>query len=196
MEGQTMYIQIKELPSHLSYLLETQIGYRRADIEVIPTETVSPSYAGSDGQKGFFMMLNLETGAMKMHSGSWGGANMFNPENRVDLDLNSYRIPQNAIVVKGSTGHHCFATIYCSPSSLLNRSLPSPSHFVTEDEKRALYCFAAIKGGKYRRDELKRYKVTETLIQSLEDRGLLKSNKAGHRQITTEGRNARGNYVA
>lgn len=189
-----MYIRTKELPSGIQNVLESSVGYHRDDIEVKVTETVSPCDAGMDGMRGFFVMLNIATGKLERLNGSWGGSNMFNPSNRVDLDTNAYPIPDNVIVIKGSTGGRgTFATIYCSPSSVVRDSLPAPS-IVSELEKRALYCFAALKGGKYRRDELARYSVTESVLTGLEEKGLIKANKAGARRITTEGRNARGAF--
>ena len=186
-----MYIRTKALPIAIQTGLET-VGYHRDDVEVIVTETVSPSNAGMDGMRAFFVMLDISTGKTEHLNGSWGGPNMFNPRNRVDLDLSSYKIPNDVIVIKGSSGGRgCFSTIYCSPSSIVRDSLPAPS-IVSEVEKRALYCFASIKGGHYRRDELARYHVTEDVLVGLESKGLIKANKAGARRITTEGRNARG----
>ena len=189
-----MYIRTKELPSGIQNVLENRAGYHRADIEVIVMESVSPSNAGMDGMRAFFIILNIATGQVEEMLGSWGGPNMFNPKNRVDLDLNEYKIPDNVIVIKGSSGGRgTFATIYCSPSSVVRESLSAPSE-VSEIEKRALYCFAAIKGGHYRRDELARYHVTEGVLCGLERKGLIKANKAGARRITTDGRNARGTF--
>ncbi len=189
-----MYIRTKELPSGIQNVLENRAGYHRTDIEVIPTETVSPSNAGMDGMRAFFIMLDIATGKVEQLTGSWGGANMFNPQNRVDLDLASYPIPDDVIVIKGSSGGRgCFAAIYCSPSSVVRDSLPVPSD-VSELEERALYCFDAIKGGHYRRDELARYQVTEDVLEGLEEKGLIVANKVGARRITTEGRNARGAF--
>lgn len=185
-----MYIRTKELPSGIQNVLETSAGYHREDIEIIVVETVSPCDAGMDGMRGFFIMLNIATGQIERLNGSWGGANMFNPSNRVDLDTSAYQIPDNVIVIKGSSGGRgTFASIYCSPSSVVRDSLPAPE-LVSEIEKTALYCFAALKGGKYRRDELARYGVTEAVLVGLEEKGLIKANKAGARRITTEGRNA------
>ena len=54
-----------------------------------------------------------------------------------------------------------------------------------------LYCFAAIKGGEYRRDEMRRRNVSAATVDSLVERGYLKRNRAGATQITTQGKNAR-----
>jgi hypothetical protein len=75
---------------------------------------------------------------------------------------------------------------------VIGRFLPSgDDETLTDSEQQAIYCFAAIKGGEYRRDEMRRRNVTDDVVDSLVSRGYLKRNKAGATQITTKGKNAR-----
>jgi hypothetical protein len=183
-----MHIRTKELPITLQDALRT-LGYHKTDIEVEALETVSPHDAGGQGRRGFFAAVELSTGEINVTRGSWGGANMFNPRNRVDLDQGEYPIPENTAAIQGSGGYGgTWATVYVRPTSLAGL-LPEPAS-LTEEERQALYCHISIKGGTYRRDELRTRGVTERTLLDLVEKGLLKQNKAGARSVTTEGKNA------
>src|SRR2546429_9523139 len=152
--------------SSLSPLIQSalrSIGYHRADVEVIPAEKVSPSAGGGDGQKGFLYMINLTNGESKRIDGSWGGANMFNRDNPVDLDTASYALPPNGVVIKGSVGYRGFATVYVPLAAAAN-FLPLPTTELTQVEKDGLYCHRGIKGGEARREERGRGKAQTAVI--------------------------------
>lgn len=136
-------------------------------------------------------MVNLDTGARKTFIGSWGGSNMF-VSSPVDDSDGVGTLPPYGAVIRGSTGYpRTFATIYAHPAAM-GRFLPSGEPDETTDaEQQALYCYVSIKGGEYRRDELRRRNVTDDVIDGLVAGGYLKRNKAGAVQITTAGKNAR-----
>jgi hypothetical protein len=185
-----MYVEVKTLAPVIQSALKA-VKYGAKDIKVEVADTVSPVVAGGTGQRGFVTIINLATGESKSMRGSWGGANMFNPTNTVDLDTSTYHIPTDGVVIKGVTGYpRTFATLY---TTAMGPFLPSgdPEEVLTNEEQQALYCHAAIKGGQYRRDELRYRKVSQVTVDSLVDRGYLKRNKAGSVSITTKGKNAR-----
>ena len=110
----------------------------------------------------------------------------------VDDTSESAAIPVGGCVIKGSTGYpRTFATIYVHPSGM-GKFLPAGSEEeLTAEEQQAIYCFCAIKGGEYRREELARRQVSVTCVDSLVSRGYLKRAKNGATSVTTKGKNAR-----
>jgi hypothetical protein len=113
--------------------------------------------------------------------------------NPIDSSPEQLAIPPNGCVIKGTTGYpRTFAWIYAHPQAM-GRYLASgaPDEELTDGEQQAIYCFAAIKGGEYRRDEMRRRGVTTATVDGLVQRGYLKRNRAGATAITTKGKNAR-----
>jgi hypothetical protein len=184
-----MYVEVKSLSDTMRKVLKAA-GYARADIKVIPVEEIDIGSAGATGERAFTYVVNLTTGEYKGTYGSWGGPNMFT-NNIVDTG-GLIHLPPNGAVVKGSSGRSTFATIYCHPQAMGNM-LPSaePQEELTAEEQQAIYCYTAIKGGEYRREELMRRRVSSATVAGLVERGYLKQNKAGAIQATTKGKNAR-----
>lgn len=188
-----MYVKIAALPQPVQDALAS-VQYSKGDIEVIPTSEASLADAGSAGRRAFVTMVNLTSGQSETTWGSWGGPNMFNRSNAVDLDTATYPMPEQGVVIRGSHGHGgVWARIYVHPG-MLGRELPAAAETVSQADLDALYCHGRIKGGQYRRDEMQRRNVSVETVASLVERGLLKSNRAGATQITTEGKNALGEY--
>jgi hypothetical protein len=188
-----MYVETKTLSPRIRAALDA-VGYGSRDIQVVAAQSFTPySEATRKGARGFTTVINLDTGEREHRQGSWGGSNMF-VRTMVD-DTRSdeqYPMPERAIVIKGQTGYpRTFATIYCHPNTT-GHLLPSGSEeTLTDEEQQGLYCFAAIKGGAYRRDELRYRKVSQAAIDGLIERGYLKQSRNGATQITTKGKNAR-----
>jgi len=183
-----MHIETKSLPSSVQSRLRAR-GYNKRDVAIEVAETVCPLDCGSDGQRGYCDIIDLESGAVvREFNGSWGGANMFNPANRVDLDSADYPIPANALVIKGSAGYRNYATIIVGVANA-PALLPSPVD-LSEREKRILATIRSTKGGQYRKSALDAMNVVGPELDSLADRGFLKINKAGAVRITTSGKNA------
>jgi hypothetical protein len=189
-----MHVPVKNLPECVQAALKS-VRYARADISVEPRESVNLSHAGGSGERGFAILVNLSSGEHRTSWGSWGGANPWNPRNAVDLDDSLHVLPANGVAISGSIGRSTFAYIYCPPS-MATQFLPAPTVELANVERHALYCHRSLKGGEYRRDELKRRRVTPDVIDGLVARGLLKRNSAGACQITTDGRNAIGDWVS
>jgi hypothetical protein len=196
-----MYVRVKELPSTLRGVLE-RLGYTRDDIEVRASATYSPSAVSGDGFRAFVAAVNLVTGESKVEWGSWGGPNMFNPTNQVDLNPREYPIPENFTVIKGRTGgsRPMLATVYANEANL-QKLLPSgKEQELSLDELIALNVIKKYKAS-YRRDyfeghsafraskTLGKYSKDNPLLVGLAAKGLIKITGAGI-QITTEGRNA------
>jgi hypothetical protein len=192
-----MYATVKELREPLRAALAA-VGYGGRDVELVPATTVDPTVGGGDGMRGFVTVVNLDTGVRQTVNGSWGGSNPFS-HSPVDQTTERIELPPNGAVVKGTRGYpRTFATVYAHPSAVGANLLPSGApadDVLTDADQQALYCFAAIKGGEYRRDEMRRRGVTEEQVNSLVLRGYLKRNKAGATQITTKGKNARDTRI-
>jgi hypothetical protein len=184
----SQHVEVKSLAPAVQAALAS-VNYGACDIEIIAADSVEFSGVANDGQRAFTMAVNLATGEHQRHTGLWGGSNMFT-QSPVDDGAGRVPIPPHGVVVKGTLGYpRTFARIY---TTALGKFLPAPEVPTTTDaEQQALYCFAAIKGGEYRRDEMRRRGVTEVTVEALIERGYLKRNSAGATAITTAGKNAR-----
>lgn len=189
-----MHVEVKELSEAVRKALDS-VSYGARDIEVIPSYSVSGQVAGGAGMRGFVLIINLDTGKFEVVNGSWGGDNILS-NSPVDSSNEDIPIPPNGAVIRGTRGHpRTFARIYAHPNATGSYLLPEGNatapELLSEVEQQAIYCFAAIKGGEYRRDEMRRRNVTTETVDSLVERGYLKRNRAGSVQITTKGKNAR-----
>jgi hypothetical protein len=187
-----MYIDVRECPPHVRAALEA-IGYGARDIELVAAESFSPYSEAGKGSRGVCVIVNLATGEREQLRGSWGGSNPF-ARTLVDDSQELVPMPANAAVIKGQTGYpRTFARILVHPDAL-PRLLPAAEQdrdALTDAEQQAIYCFAAIKGGAYRRDELARRNVSAATVDDLVARGYLKRARNGATSITTRGKNAR-----
>ena len=104
-------------------------------------------------------------------------------------------MPADGVAIVGCQGgsNPVWARVYVSAASV-SRVLDAPKAELSTEELGALYAHKAIKGGAYRQDELRRLKVTSATLDSLTERGLLKTNVKGARTITTAGKNALGDF--
>lgn len=184
----TTYIPTSKLPAVVQNALEN-VGYHRKDIGVNARESVSIACSGGDGYRGFAVIINLGTGERQFLYGSWGGANPWNPTNRVDLDTQEHTIPVNGCVILGSEGgsRPVYASVYVRPDAIV--AMLPPAVDATEDEKRVLYAYRGLKSGPYRKEFLDKIPNVTKIVDDLVARGLLKRAKNGATQITTEGRN-------
>jgi len=184
-----LYVPVKDLPVSLQQALD-RLGYHSKDITVDAATTYDLQVSSGDGQKGFCTAVNLVTGASETVQGSWGGANIFNPTNPVDLDSTTRNLPEGFAVIKGHTGNKTFAYVLVPPANL--QKLLPPRVEVTDNELKALACFHYKSG--YRAKEFNRYHIgvldkDNPIIQSLQAKGLIKINANGSMQITTTGKN-------
>jgi hypothetical protein len=190
------YADIVDLPEPIRAALKA-VGYGRSNIRVFQAPTVQLGDAGpGNGRRAFTALVNLTTGEHVIRRGSWGGVNMFDQANAVDNDHGVYTLPANGVAIRGSEGYGpVFAALHVGDAN----ALASPRKAVTAEptpkvELDALYAHGCIKGGQYRRDELRRRNVPAEVVDDLVARGLLSRNKAGATAITTAGRNALGEY--
>jgi len=192
-EGRGQYVTVKELPDSIQKVLK-QVKYGRRDIEVKPGTTYQMGGAGGDGSKEFIAAVNLETGKYKIEWGSWGGANMFNPRNPVDLDTKSRPIRKNMAVVSGNIGGGpTWAYITVLPANLQQLLESGDEDDLSEDEVQAISMIVGYKPS-YRKEEFPRkglgeYGPKNPIILSLQKKGMVKINRAGAIQATTAGRN-------
>jgi len=181
-----MHVATRDLPEVLQRILKAR-GYNKRDVSVEPKERVGLSGASGSGQRCYAVIVNLSTGQHQTHMGSWGGPNVFNPTNRVDLDDSQHVIPLNGAVVKGSEGHYSYASIYVHPDNFQKLLPPKPE--VSEIERSVLRVYRQYKAA-YRKEYLARIPGYTEAIELLVSRGMLKRNKAGATSITTDGKNA------
>ena len=187
------YQLVSNLPQCLIDALKS-VAYNKRDIEILPRDKTSISYAGGDGRRGFAILVNLSTGEHKTYTGSWGGANAFNQNNQVDLNTQNYTIPENGAVILGSEGNKTFATIYLNPKNVL--AALSEGDVLSDLDRKIMYAYGCLKSGPYRNEELNRCGVKDPKndpnVLSLISRKFLKIDGRGI-QMTTEGRNTRKN---
>ena len=196
-----MHIKVNDLPVAIRSAL-TNAGYHTKDISVEVTESTSLYCSGGTGSRGFAIVVNLDTGESKRLNGSWGGANMFNPTNAVDLDQTLHTIPMNGAVIKGRQGEKVYATVYVSQANIV-KALDAPKLELTEVEKGILKVLNGVNAS-YRKEYIFGYcskdyferPLTEAeytlTVSTLAGKGLVKVNKAGSVSMTTEGKNAIG----
>lgn len=182
-----MYVAVKELPPWIQRILLDH-GYHRPDVSVQAKEAVSISNGGMKGQQAWAEILNLETRARRTFTGSWGGSNMFNPTNRVDMDTQAHTIPPNGMVITGSSGYRSFASIYVHPSNLAKYL--GATETISDSERRVLKAYGHLKSGPYRKQALENVPDYKAVVVGLVERGLLKQSRNGATQITTSGKNA------
>lgn len=181
-------VAVKELPSVVVKALR-EVKYGRSDIGVTAATSASLASSGGAGERAFVILVNLDSEDYKVHWGSWGGPNMFNPNNPVDLDTSTHSIPPNGAVITGSIGGGpTYASLLVHPSNM-PKFLPSVGE-VTDHEKAILR--AMVYKSDYKKELLQRMGATQTEIADLVKRGFIKMNAAGATQITTAGRNAIG----
>jgi hypothetical protein len=185
-----MFIALDNLPGIVQSVLAS-FGYRRADIRVDAASVYSPRVSGGQGRRGFTACINVETRAVESRVGSWGGANMFNPSNQVDLDPGTYPIPPNCVVVSGSTGQSTFADMLVHPA-MLPALLPGPDSSLTDNDRAFLFILNGLKSA-YRKESAERAGIQwpdSERLDFLQSKGLIKVNKVGSIRITTDGKNA------
>ncbi len=188
-----MYVKVYELPESLINALKI-VGYARQDIEIKVSETESLSNQGSDGYRAFAVVVDMSSGQSETLTGSWGGSNMFNPANRIDLDNKDRVLGSNVAVIKGTEGGtsgSVHASITIGPNNVVKALVTTED--VSLKEKNILYCYGALKPA-YRKEELKRLGAVDSELDSLIERGYLKRDGRGI-TITTKGKNARSNSI-
>jgi hypothetical protein len=184
-----IYSKVSDLPDSLQSALKS-IGYGRNDIQLEAKERVNPQVAGGDGRRGFCLIINLETGEKKEMVGSWGGSNMFNQSNAVDLDSIDYAIPLNVGVIKGTQGNKTYATITLHPNNIVGL-LKGETVGLSMRDRWILYTYKSLtSAGRKNEYDRNRDKPSEEDLNRLAGLGYLKRSKNGATQITTEGKNA------
>ena len=136
--------------------------------------------------------MGEKPGETKSFEGSWGGANMFNPGNAVDLDKTQRPLPEGFAVIKGSTGNFMHAYILLNPNNLA-KFLPINDVELSPRDRWILYTFDGLTSAG-RKDEWRysRDIPSEDDLNRLAEMGYLKRSRNGATKITTEGKNALG----
>lgn len=188
------YVDVRNLDDAIQTALKA-VNFNKTSIAVTASERVTLSSSGGDGSKAFAVLVDLNTNRHVVHYGSWGGANMFTPNNPVDNDHNSYPLPGNGVAITGSMGGGMpvMASLHV-PASMVDHILPASAETLPDVELAALAIFQSYKSAA-RPEYLQRHRVTSGVLDALVERGLLKRNKAGATSITTDGRNAIGDYT-
>jgi hypothetical protein len=179
-----MYVKTVDLPDSIRTALKS-VGYGKSDIEVNIQDSVSLFDAGSDGRRGFAIIINLSSGESEIRYGSWGGANAF-VTNVIDADDRSHKLGHNCAVVRGSEGYgSTYASLYLDPSNVL----PCLKSVETLDEEKmkVLLAFKSLtsagrKGILFGKDKI---------INELVELGYLSKSGRGL-SITTSGKNICG----
>lgn len=184
----TMHIAVKTLPDTIKTALKS-VQYGKVDIAVQVVDAVSPYSEGSQGRKGFVLILDIQSGDAQKTEGDWGGAGL--GYRQVDLDDRNYNIQPGFAVVKGTEGYGgTFATLYVHPNNFA-KFLPETAS-ITDREKNILKQFSGLTsaGRKYEWDNYPESRPSDDELSSLVERGLLSRNRTGATKITTDGKNA------
>ncbi len=181
------YVKVKSLWKALRYAL-LMVGYNKMDIEVRESATVTLQEYGGDGYRHFAAVLNVDTGKLDIHKGSWGGPNAYDTGNIIDNDDGIFEIPSNVVVIKcyeGGASGGVRATIIVAPGSgLVN--VPREENELSDTEKKVLYIMRAYVGG-YRKEALTAHGQT---VSELVEKGYIKRAKNGALSLTLKGKNA------
>lgn len=183
-EGRTIHVPVRELPDALRAALKT-VGYGAKDVGVTPQEAVTPNAYAGEGQRGFVIIVNLETGKRETLGGDWGGGGMsIKP---IDAASQDVRIPPNGAVIIGTEGHpRTMASIYVHPD-VIAKLLP-PTAAVTDREQMILRTIRSLTSAG-RKEVFGDQRVQPAEVDALVARGLLARSKAGAVSITTAGKN-------
>jgi len=187
------YVPVTSLQPLLRSALR-RVNYNRREIAIQPAATVKLYLPGNDDSRGFALLVRLDTGAMQLHEGDFGGwPQDASRPSVVDTDRNAYPLPPNGVVISGTMGPHgTIATIFVSLAEAA-AFLPISTVELTTPERHALYVYRGIIS-KARPEELRRRRVGPGVVEGLVARGLLKRNAAGAISITVEGLNAIGDW--
>ncbi len=194
--GVGRYMLVKELPHAIQAAL-IEVGYGRKDIMVEPSVAYTAGGPGGSSMRSFTAVCDLGSeDRYKIIWGSWGGANMFNKSNQVDLDTASHEIPYNGAVVKGSMGggRPVYAHVLVNPENL-QKMLPAGNDVneeLTEQEKKALKIIKTYRAGArkdgFARHDLGPYTKDNPILQKFVKNGWIVISGAGL-QITLAGKN-------
>ena len=195
-----VWVDVRDLPLPIQKALKS-VKYGRKNIQIQESRTYQMSGSSGDGRKAFTIAVNLGTGKYQIEWGSWGGPNMFNPQNSVDLDTKPRPIPPNNVVISGNIGGRTWAYIEAHPDNLTKLlGAGDDDAKLTEQQMIALSIIGGIKGG-YRREYFERnnlgdYSPENPLVISLAKLGLINVMRNGAMKITTKGQNVRGGMSA
>jgi hypothetical protein len=158
------------------------LNIKKRDIELEAKTQVSPQVLStSEGSQGFLILINLQNNDVKTILGSFGGSNMFNMNNSVDLDKSMYSIPENGVVIKGSRyGGPTYAYLLINPNNMAN-FLPEFSELTPLEAKILHFIQYKAKRG---------FKFKEEIIQPLIEKGYVTRSPKGLVRITIDGKNA------
>lgn len=183
-----MYLPTKDLPESIRAALRS-VGYGGADIDVTVGETFTAPGSYGAGHRGRVFVVDLATGRSEYAQGSYGGDNPFS-SNPVDSNEKSPLPPGFAAL---TSGHSKIWHLHINPANAAAWLPTAPD--VSPREKWLLWAYTGLTSAG-RKDEFERKGPgggpSQDEISTLVARGLLKQNKAGAVQITTEGKNVRG----
>ena len=180
-------VDTKTLPECLKSALAL-VSYARHDIsvELVPADNAVIDLKSSscfEGNRGYTILLNMETGEKKFFEGSWGGSNMFVKTVVDDLDQ-KFTMPQGCAVIKGeSGGRGHFSTIYLRSDNVVPGLLNAPA--IDADTYRALRPHCLI--GQYKQAAMA--SIPQALTDAAVAAGLL-AKKGRGLGLTTAGKNA------
>ena len=178
-----MKIETKSLPDSIKNALK-QVGYGSNDISVEVVEKSNlRNPAAFEGNRGYAILVNLETGETKVTWGSWGGSNMF-VQTIVDDCEQEFDLPHNCAVIKGeSGGRGNYAHLYLHPSNTVPGLLCAP--VIDKETYHALNPHRYI--GIYKKEMMAAVKSEDT--EKAISAGYLTKKGRGI-GLTTEGKNA------
>jgi hypothetical protein len=211
-----MYVKVRELPETLRRALAA-LGYARPDVDLKAAETYTmQAPLSGQGKCAFVCAVDLATGQTERKDGSWGGANMFNPKNQVDLDSTPRPLVPNFAVIYGYVGDGTHILDIRFNPATLNPLLPAQAE-MSHLDRAVLEMYAGLTSAG-RKNQIERWlmeagsaadptfgnrkarqdaeaacrKFIDEATNRLVAAKLVTRNKAGAITVTTEGKNTRG----
>ncbi len=184
-EVREIHVPLKELPSSLRDALK-RVNYHAQDVGVVAQDKVIPNPYAGEGQKGFVLVIDINTGKSRDLPGGWGGAN-YNDPREIDFAGKAVSIPAGGAIIIGTEGHpRTMATIYVNPE-MIAAMLPAGPEVSDRDKMilRSIRSYTSAGRKEIFRDQ----KVKPEEVDALVGRGLLKKTKSGALSITTDGKN-------
>lgn len=185
-----IHTKVSDLPPVIAKTLKAY-GHRSHEVAIRAAETFTPAGSSGQGMRRVIVLLNMATGDTETRLGSWGGPNMFNPGNAVDMDRNAYPIPPGVVVLEGCEGSSRGFSVIVRPD-MIAPMLPVAVD-LTEREVYLLGAYRSLTSAG-RKNEFERTGKPPTAdeLAGLVSRGFLAKAGSGLK-ITADGKNAVGN---
>ena len=193
----SLTVPVNVLPEKIQQILKDG-GYHRRDISVYRCDATCPSPSSGHGERSTVTTYNEESGKTQAFQGSFGGSNMFTrtiDDVRKEVSLND----GDWLITVTSAYPQNYASLKCNDATAAKLNIPK-SEAALEGKEGAALNLIAHTTSSYRKESWRReiggnYGADHPIIVSLEQKGLIKINKAGSISVTTLGKIAESEWL-